>query len=201
MVLMVGVVVGRQEFAEQPLPPQATGESIQQRRVLAAAIGQAALVVALHAGNAGLGAHVVHVDRQPVSVQAEAALLAGAIDVGAGKARARDAQRDELGTHAIQGQGHAAVDDIGPPCDQNVTPPRGPRTRTGVSTPRSLGNLSKRTPRSRNRSTQSSPPGIKESEGRGGRLAVVIGSVFDSESARSPGFMRSSLSRVRGGQA
>lgn len=90
---------------------------------------------------------------------------------------------------------------IGPPCDQYSTPPSGPRTRIGVSTPRSDGRVSKRAPRSRRRSTQSLPPGIRLSEGNGARSAVVTGAVFESSSARGPGRMRSCLVIERGGQA
>lgn len=108
---MIGVVVRREQLAKQAVAAQATGQLIEYRRLATATFGEPALEVTLHRFHALLGADLVHVEREAVSVQAQSTFLARAVHVRTRETRARDAQRDELRSHAVEREGHAAVDD------------------------------------------------------------------------------------------
>ena len=97
MVVMVGVVVGREELAEEPERTQAAAEAVEQRPIFSAAL--TALEVFAHREYFPVDFDLVNVDRKSVGVQAEPTLLAGSINVRARKARSRHAERREFGRH------------------------------------------------------------------------------------------------------
>lgn len=108
VVVMVGVVVGREELAEEPERTQAAAEPVEQGPIFCAAL--TALEVFAHREYFAVDFDFVNVDRKSVGMQAEPTLLAGSINVRARKARSSHAERREFGRHVRQREAHAAVD-------------------------------------------------------------------------------------------
>lgn len=108
MVMMVRVVVGREELAKEAERPQTAAEPVQQRSVFPTTL--TALEVLAHGEDLAVDFDLVDVDRKTVGMQAEPALLAGAIDVRAREAGPRHAEGREFRRDVRQREAHAAVD-------------------------------------------------------------------------------------------
>jgi hypothetical protein len=114
MVVVVGVVVWREELAKQTRRAQPARQPIEERCAGAAAVPEAAREVAFDREGSVRRRDLVHVEGESVSMQAEAALAAGAIDVGAGEAHTRDAELGERRRNVPQPEREATVDDHRP---------------------------------------------------------------------------------------
>lgn len=109
MVVVIGVVVGRQQLAEQVASAQTAGQVIHQRSVRHAGFANPAGIVVLDRVGGVVGHDLVQVERQTVSVQTQTPRPARAVDIGSGEAHTPHAQRRKLWRDLHQGEDESTI--------------------------------------------------------------------------------------------